>query len=100
MTTNSHTGRIQKTLAAVGLIVVLAAGILIPTTTTYDALLEGLVAHATDPRFAYIHDWERDDMVLWDNWRTMHSALGTPPGCNRVVQRTTLRGERATGRLL
>ena len=65
-----------------------------------DALLEGLVAHATDPRFAYIHDWERNDMVLWDNWRTMHSALGTPPGCNRVVQRTTLRGERATGRLL
>ena len=36
MTTNSHTGRIQKTLAALGLIVVLAASILIPKTTTYD----------------------------------------------------------------
>jgi taurine dioxygenase len=39
-------------------------------------------------------------MVLWDNWRTMHSAFGTPPECEREVQRTTIKGEHTTGRLL
>ncbi len=65
-----------------------------------DALLEELVAHVTDGRFSYVHDWQEGDMVLWDNWRTMHSAFGTPPDCHRVVHRTTIRGEQTTGRLL
>lgn len=65
-----------------------------------DALLEELVAHATDGRFTYIHEWEQDDMVLWDNWRTMHTAFGTPPECEREVQRTTIHGALTTGRLL
>jgi taurine dioxygenase len=65
-----------------------------------DDLLEELVTHVTDGRFTYIHDWDVGDMVLWDNWRTMHSAFGTPPECEREVQRTTLKGDQATGRLL
>lgn len=65
-----------------------------------DALLEELVAHATSGRFTYLHDWQVGDMVLWDNWRTMHTALGTPLGMHRVVQRTSFRSEREVGRLL
>lgn len=65
-----------------------------------DALLEELVAHSTQERFAFVHEWEQDDMVLWDNWRTLHKAFGTPPECEREVQRTTLHGDHATGRLL
>ena len=65
-----------------------------------DPILEALVTHATDGRFTYVHEWEDGDMVLWDNWRTMHTALGTPPDCEREVQRTTLRGDYQTGRLL
>ena len=65
-----------------------------------DPLLEELVDHTTDGRFSYIHDWEEDDMILWDNWRTMHYAFGTPPGQTRVVHRTTIKGEHQTGRLL
>lgn len=65
-----------------------------------DALLEELVAHTIGGRFTYVHDWELDDVVLWDNWRTMHKAFGTPEGLHRVVQRTSLRGERESGRLL
>jgi hypothetical protein len=30
----------------------------------------------------------------------MHTALGTPLGLHRVVQRTSLKGEREVGRLL
>ena len=65
-----------------------------------DPLLEELVAHVTDGRFTYMHEWELDDMVLWDNWRTMHTALGTSPGLGRVVQRTSIRGDHEIGRLL
>jgi len=65
-----------------------------------DPLLERLIEHTLDDRFAYVHAWEEGDMVLWDNWRTMHTARGTPPGVDRVVHRTTMRGEHQTGRLL
>ncbi len=65
-----------------------------------DAILHELVDHTLDGRFTYQHDWEEGDLVLWDNWRTMHTARGTPPGVERVVHRTTIRGEHATGRLL
>jgi taurine dioxygenase len=39
-------------------------------------------------------------MVLWDNWRTMHMAFGTPPEYDREVHRTSIRGEYEMGRLL
>lgn len=65
-----------------------------------DALLHELVAHTLDDRFSYTHDWEVGDMILWDNWRTMHKAFGTKPGYDRVVHRTTMKGEHQTGRLL
>lgn len=65
-----------------------------------DPILEALVDHTLDGRFTYTHDWEVGDMMLWDNWRTLHTARGTPPGYDRVVHRTTMRGEHQTGRLL
>jgi len=65
-----------------------------------DPILEALVAHTLDGRFTYTHDWEEGDLVLWDNWRTMHKAFGAPPGYDRVVHRTTMKGEHQTGRLL
>jgi taurine dioxygenase len=65
-----------------------------------DALLEELVAHTLCGRFSWVHDWEPGDMVLWDNWRTLHTAFGTPPDCEREVQRTTIPGGWTPGRLL
>ena len=65
-----------------------------------DALLEELVDHLLESRFTYVHEWEVGDIVLWDNWRTAHTAFGTLPGQVRIVHRTTIRGERQTGRLL
>ena len=63
-----------------------------------DAILEELVDHATAEQFSLVHDWEVGDMVLWDNWRTLHRALGIPPHCEREVQRTTINSERVIGR--
>jgi len=40
------------------------------------ALIDELVAHATQPRFVYRHRWRVSDLVVWDNLQTMHR--GTP----------------------
>jgi taurine dioxygenase len=65
-----------------------------------DALLEEVVAITTDPALAYFHDWQDGDMVLWDNWRTLHCARGVPPDDTRVMERTTIAGDYALGRVL
>lgn len=79
----------------------------IDTAAAYDALSEDMKRRIedlearfdfTDERFTLVHDWEVGDMVLWDNWRTMHRALGIPPHCEREVQRTTIDSERVIGR--
>ena len=39
-----------------------------------DALLDALIAHATQPAFVHVHAWQPDDIVVWDNRCTMHKA--------------------------
>ena len=65
-----------------------------------DALIRRLIAHATQARFCHIHQWADNDMVLWDNRRTMHMAFGHPVDQIRVVHRTTIRGTVAMGRVI
>lgn len=64
-----------------------------------DALLRELVAEATSPRCTYLHKWRKGDLVLWDNWRTMHMAPGYNARYERVMHRTTLRSEHLMGRM-
>jgi alpha-ketoglutarate-dependent 2,4-dichlorophenoxyacetate dioxygenase len=40
------------------------------------ALLQSLIAHATQPQFVHRHVWREGDLVIWDNLATMHR--GTP----------------------
>ncbi len=63
-----------------------------------DDLLRELVAHTRKPEFHYWHQWQEGDMVLWDNWRAMHCARGTPPGVQRRINRTTIEGDVQLGR--
>lgn len=65
-----------------------------------DALITRLIEHALQPQFQYVHDWENNDMVLWDNRRTMHAAFGHPVDQIRIVHRTTIKGDVAMGRIL
>ena len=65
-----------------------------------DALLRELVDHVTQPELAYYHQWKPDDVILWDNWRFMHSATGTAPGVKRIIHRTTILGGAKLGRTL
>ncbi len=38
------------------------------------ALVEELMAHATQPKYQYRHQWRHGDMVIWDNRSVMHQA--------------------------
>ena len=65
-----------------------------------DELLTELAAHLTDPGYAYYHRWQKNDMVVWDNWRVIHTAKGVPLDCGRVARRTTIAGDYKVGRYL
>jgi len=40
--------------------------------TDSKALIEELIAFATQPRFVYAHKWRQGDMLIWDNRCTLH----------------------------
>lgn len=65
-----------------------------------DALLKEVAAHLVDPAHAYFHDWRKNDMVVWDNWRVIHGANGVPLHCARRARRTTIMGDYKVGRYL
>ncbi len=64
-----------------------------------DALLHEIMEYATDPQYAYWHAWQMGDLVLWDNWRMLHSAAGCAPADQRWMERTTIAGDYGLGRL-
>ena len=58
------------------------------------ALLDELTAFAIQDRFVYRHEWEKDDVIMWDNRCLMHAVM--PYDANRVrriMHRTTLVGD-------
>jgi alpha-ketoglutarate-dependent taurine dioxygenase len=59
------------------------------------ALLEELMAWATQPKFVYRHEWSVGDLVIWDNTGCMHRVEAYPPDSGRMMHRTTLVGEEA-----
>ena len=65
-----------------------------------DALLSQIISRMIDPSHTYFHEWRKNDLVLWDNWRTLHCAEGVPEDCTREMQRTTITGDYALGRKL
>jgi taurine dioxygenase len=65
-----------------------------------DALLRQLADHLVDKRYSYFHKWSQDDVIVWDNWRVIHSAAGVPFHVRRRAHRTTLLGDYGHGRYL
>jgi taurine dioxygenase len=56
-------------------------------------LLDFLNRHATRPQFVYRHQWQKDDLLMWDNRCTMHLAVGDFDLTQiRHMERTTIRG--------
>ena len=58
----------------------------------FDALLEALWAHATQPQFIYRHVWKLGDLVMWDNRSTMHRRDPFDGTARRIMHRTQIKG--------
>ena len=57
-------------------------------------LLDYLNRHATSPEFVYRHQWNVNDVVMWDNRATLHIALADfDQTQNRHMLRCSLLGE-------
>ena len=54
------------------------------------ALIEELIAFATQPQFVYQHHWTTGDLVIWDNRCTMHRGRPYDDTQRRVLHRTTV----------
>lgn len=59
------------------------------------ALLDGLLAWATQERFRYTHEWQVGDLVIWDNTGMLHRALPYDASSQRTLHRTTIVGDEA-----
>jgi taurine dioxygenase len=64
-----------------------------------EPLLEFLRNHAQRPQFVYRHQWQKNDLVVWDQRSTNHNAIGDYDRKNelRHLEKTTLRGTAPTG---
>ena len=60
------------------------------------AVCDEIVEAAKD--LCYFHRWHSTDMVIWDNWRLLHSVSGMPPEHARCMHRTTIAGDYGLGR--
>ena len=49
--------------------------------------------HATQREFVYTHNWQVGDLVMWDNWCTMHARTDFPRDQTRMLRRYTISGQ-------
>ena len=63
-----------------------------------DALLEELCQELFATMKPYWHTWQPGDMLVWDNWRTIHAVSGHPPNLARCVHRASFAGDYGLGR--
>lgn len=58
------------------------------------ALHRKLVEHISQPQFTYFHEWEKGDLVVWDNRTMLHKAEAYDMSkYRRVFRRTTVAGD-------
>jgi taurine dioxygenase len=77
-----------------------AAGIVEMPGTEGEVLVEELKQHILQPQFQYWHRYRVGDFTLWDNWRFLHAAGGTPGRYVRVIWSISIQGDREFGRLI
>ena len=58
-----------------------------------DAALEELFAIAEDALIVYEHQWRLGDLVIWDNWCSIHARKDFPREEPRLMRRLTIEGQ-------
>ncbi len=66
------------------------------TRDASQALVDRLLAFATEPQKIYAHHWRRHDLLLWDNRCVIHRGRPFPPGLRRHLVRVTVAGDGPT----
>jgi alpha-ketoglutarate-dependent 2,4-dichlorophenoxyacetate dioxygenase len=61
------------------------------------ALLDELIAGATEPQDTYQHSWRQGDVLMWDNRATIHRGRPWPHDQPRSMVRTTISAVEADG---
>ena len=59
------------------------------------ALIEELTAWASRPEFVYVHQWRRNDLVVWDNRTAMHAVKPYDSAHERRIMHRTSVSARA-----
>jgi taurine dioxygenase len=58
-----------------------------------EAVLDDLFAIAEDPAIVYEHEWKLGDLVIWDNWASIHARKDFPREEPRLMRRLTIEGQ-------
>jgi taurine dioxygenase len=56
-------------------------------------VLERLFDLSEDPRIVYEHKWSVGDLVIWDNWCSIHARKDFPREEPRLMRRLTIEGQ-------
>jgi taurine dioxygenase len=75
----------------------MAFGIAGSETPEGDQLFEDVWDAALKAMKPYYHDWKGTEMVVWDNSRMLHRGMGCSPTEQRVMHRTTIKGDYGLG---
>ena len=58
-----------------------------------DEILEELFEISEDPSIVYEHNWRLGDLVIWDNWCSIHARKDFPRNEPRLMRRVTIEGQ-------
>lgn len=78
----------------------MAQGIVGMENAEGDALLEEVCQEINrlGEQCSYRHKWREGDMAIWDNLRMLHCVSGNDPEDERLMYRTTIKGDYGLGR--
>lgn len=58
-----------------------------------DGILDELFDIAEDPAITYEHVWRLGDLLMWDNWCSIHARTDFPRDEGRLLRRCTIQGQ-------
>ena len=58
-----------------------------------DYILEQLFEIAEDPEYFYEHEWMIGDLIMWDNYASIHARTDFPRDQKRLLRRYTVSGD-------
>jgi taurine dioxygenase len=61
--------------------------------TESEEILEQLFEISEDPSIVYEHHWKLGDLVVWDNWCSIHARKDFPREEPRLMRRLTIEGQ-------